>query len=51
MGQLMVVIVALVGAVAYLVWYGLKGRKKEGSCPNCALHEKIAQARKRQPIK
>ncbi len=51
MWQIIAVILAIAGALGYLIWYSLKGRKREGSCPNCAMHEKIEAARKRQPAK
>lgn len=48
MWQGIVVISAVVGALAYLLWYWRSGHKKSASCPDCVVHEKIAAARKQK---
>jgi hypothetical protein len=37
--QTLVIAIIVVGAVAYLAYHYIAGRKQKGSCPNCRVHD------------
>jgi hypothetical protein len=51
MSQGIIVAAAVAAAVGYLLWFYLRGRKSHQDCPDCPAKEKIAQARKRNPVR